>query len=135
MDIGSQLKQAAIKLIETRYPVGWGGCAALRLASGAIVTSVAPDTELDALSLCMEVGSVLEAHKRDDAVTHSLCICRSDESSDFKVLSPCGICQERLLHWGGDVLVAVTHPSTELLFKPIRVLQPFHWSTAYGHPL
>lgn len=52
----------------------------------------------------MEVGAILEAHKLDEVVTHSLCIYREDENSTFVILTPCGICQERLVHWGGEVL-------------------------------
>ena len=100
MGVEQDLYQSATALIEKRYPAGWGGAAALRLASGDILTSVAPDTDLDALSVCMELGSLLEAHKRDETVTHSICIYRNDETSKFCVLSPCGICQERLRFWG-----------------------------------
>ena len=131
MGVEQDLYQSATAVIETRYPVGWGGAAAVRLASGDILTSVAPDTDLEALSVCMELGSLLEAHKRAQTVTHSICIYRNDELSDFCVLCPCGICQERLWFWGPDVLVGVTNPAHEVVFKPLRVLQPYHWSAAY----
>ncbi len=98
--IEKDLYDAAAQLIEKRYPTGWGGAAAVRTQSGKILTSVAPDVKNDALSLCMEVGAYLEAHKLNEMVTHSLCICREDEHGEFLVLSPCGICQERLVHWG-----------------------------------
>lgn len=81
--IEKDLYDAAVQLIETRYPAGWGGAAAVRTRSGKILTSVAPDVKNDALSLCMEVGAYLEAHKLNEAVTHSLCICREDENGDF----------------------------------------------------
>ena len=131
MGVEQGLYQSAIRLIEERYPTGWGGAAAIRLASGDIVTSVAPDTDFDALSLCMEVGSFLEAHKRNQAVTHSLCVCRNDENSQFTILSPCGICQERLRFWGPEVLVGITNPEHKVIFKPLGDLQPHHWQTAW----
>lgn len=53
MEIEEELYKAAVSLIETRYPSGEGGAAALRTSSGKILTSVAPDTKNDALSLCM----------------------------------------------------------------------------------
>ncbi|KZK91448.1 cytidine deaminase [Pseudovibrio sp. Ad46] len=65
----------------------------------------------------MEVGAILEAHKLDEVVTHSLCICRDDENSPFVILTPCGICQERLVHWGGDVKAAVSNSDNKLIFK------------------
>ncbi|WP_153040714.1 cytidine deaminase [Pseudovibrio sp. Ad46] len=108
---------AAKLLIEHRYPNGWGGAASLRTESGKILTSIAPDTKNDGLSLCMEVGAILEAHKLDEVVTHSLCICRDDENSPFVILTPCGICQERLVHWGGDVKAAVSNSDNKLIFK------------------
>jgi len=129
MSIETALYETAIALIEKRYPSGWGGAAAIRTETGKILSSIAPDTKNDALSLCMEVGSYLEAHKLNDAVTHSLCIYRKNENTDFIILSPCGICQERLIHWGGNVKVAVTNKKNILLFKSLRELQPYHWST------
>lgn len=135
MAIENPLYSAAAALIESRYPRGFGGAAALRTASGKILTSVAPDTKNDALSLCMEVGACLEAHKLNEAVTHSLCICREDENSGFLILTPCGICQERLAHWGGDVEVAVTTPENRLIFKKLRELMPYHWTLVNGEKL
>ena len=135
MSIETKLYETAIALIEKRYPHGWGGAAAIRTETGKILSSVAPDTKNDALSLCMEVGSYLEAHKLNEAVTHSLCIYRECENESYIILSPCGICQERLVHWGGDVKVAVTNRKNELLFKSLRELQPYHWSTINGKKL
>lgn len=129
------LYDSAIQLIKARYPSGWGGAAAVRTVSGQILTSVAPDVENDALSLCMEVGAYLEAHKLNEAITHSLCLYREDENSEFLVLSPCGICQERLVHWGGDVKAAITTKTNVLVFKTIRELMPHHWSLVNGKKL
>lgn len=133
--IEKDLYNAAVQLIESRYPAGWGGAAAVRTASGKILTSIAPDVKNDALSLCMEVGAYLEAHKLNDAVTHSLCLCRKDEQSEFLILSPCGVCQERLVHWGGDVKAAISTKGNELVFKTIRELMPHHWSLVNGEVL
>ncbi|EKM21276.1 cytidine deaminase [Vibrio harveyi] len=132
-NIEKELYQAAIELVNMRYPSGWGGAAAVRTESGKILTSIAPDTKNDALSLCMEVGAYLEAHKLNERVTHSLCLCR--ENDEFLILSPCGVCQERLVHWGGDVKAAITTLENALVFKPIRELMPNHWSLVNGKPL
>ncbi|HAS6957245.1 TPA: cytidine deaminase, partial [Vibrio vulnificus] len=131
-NIEKELYQAAVELVNMRYPAGWGGAAAVRTESGKILTSIAPDTKNDALSLCMEVGAYLEAHKLNERVTHSLCLCRENESDEFLILSPCGVCQERLVHWGGDVKAAITTPENELVFKTIRELMPHHWSLVNG---
>ncbi|MED7818580.1 MULTISPECIES: hypothetical protein [unclassified Francisella] len=53
---------------------------------------------------------------------------RENEEGKFLILSPCGICQERLVHWGNDVKAAVTTKNNELVFKTISELMPYHWS-------
>lgn len=130
-----ELFEAAKKLIHLRYPTGWGGAAALVTEKGKILTSIAPDTKNDALSLCMEVGACLEAHKLSERVTHSLCIFRESENSEFIILTPCGICQERLSYWGGDISVAVSNTENKLIFKKLRELMPYHWSIVNGAKL
>ncbi|EGR0050354.1 cytidine deaminase [Vibrio vulnificus] len=134
-NIEKELYQAAVELVNVRYPSGWGGAAAIRTESGKILTSIAPDTKNDALSLCMEVGAYLEAHKLNERVTHSLCLCRENENDEFLILSPCGVCQERLVHWGGDVKAAITTQDNALVFKTIRELMPHHWSLVNGKTL
>jgi len=133
--LGNELFEAAVKLAESRYPQGWAGAAAVRTQSGKILTSIAPDVKNDGLSLCMEVGAYLEAHKLNEAVTHSLCVSKAEGSDQFTVLTPCGICQERLVHWGGDVLAAITNSENKVIFKTLRELQPHHWSKANGELL
>ncbi|WLD57840.1 cytidine deaminase [Salinispirillum sp. LH 10-3-1] len=135
MSTEEELYKVAVSLIEKRYPSGFGGAAAMKTKSGKILTSVAPETKNDALSLCMEVGACLEAHKLNDAITHSICVCRENEQAEYLILTPCGICQERLSHWGGDVQVAVSTPENTLLFKELRELMPYHWSIVNGKRL
>lgn len=135
MNIEQELYNSAKELAEKRYPNGWGGAAAIRTETGKILTSVPPDVKNDSLNLCIEVGAFLEAHKINEKVTHSLCLSRLSENDDFVILTPCGICQERLTHWGGDVLAAVTNPENKIIFKTIRELQPYHWSAANGEKL
>lgn len=135
MNIEQELYKAAKELVEKRYPAGWGGAAAIRTETGKILTSIAPDVKNDSLNLCIEVGAFLEAHKINEKVTHSLCICRESEKKKFLILTPCGVCQERLTYWGGDVLAAVTNPENKLVFKSIRELQPYHWSAVNGEKL
>jgi cytidine deaminase len=130
-----KLFNAAIQLINIRYPFGWGGVAALATESGKILTSVAPETKNDALVLCMEMGACLEAHKINERITHSLCLCRESPASEIIILTPCGICQERLSHWGGDVSVAVSNAENKPVFKTLRELMPYHWSMVNGKAL
>lgn len=131
MDIEQQLYQSAIELIEDRYPSGWGGAAAMYTESGQILTSVAPDVIVASTELCIETGAILEAHKLNTRVTHTICVVRDDGNAPFTILTPCGVCQERLFYWGEEVRAAVTTPSGELQYKTLKEIQPYHWYKAY----
>ncbi len=131
MNIAKALYEAAVSQAIERYPSGWSGAAAIRTESGKILTSVAPEIKNRSLSLCMEVGAYLEANRINEAVTHSLCLYRENEHSEFIILSPCGICQERLSQWGGNVQVAITNSNNDLIFKSLRELMPHNWLTAF----
>lgn len=131
MNIEQQLFEAAKELIETRYPNGWGGAAAMATDDGRILTSVAPEVVNASTELCIETGAILEAHKLNCRITHTICVVRDDEQAPFKILSPCGVCQERLFYFGVDVKAAVTNPEQALVFKGLHELQPYHWLKAY----
>lgn len=131
--IEQTMYRKATELIEQRYPTGWGGAAVIHTAKDNYFTSVAIETANGSAVLCIEVGAMCEAHKYNEKVTHCLCVVRDDEHSDFKVLSPCGICQERLRYWGDDVQVGVTTEDGKLHFVELKELQPYHWTRAYSH--
>ncbi|WP_214721318.1 cytidine deaminase [Exiguobacterium sp. s192] len=131
MNIEQQLFEAAKELIETRYPNGWGGAAAMATDNGRILTSVAPEVVNASTELCIETGAILEAHKLNCRITHTICVVRDDEQAPFKILSPCGVCQERLFYFGAAVKAAVTNPEQALVFKALHELQPYHWLKAY----
>ena len=132
MTIEKRLYQAAIELIEKRYPAGWGGAAAMYTETKDILTSIAPEVINASTELCIETGAILEAHKLNTKLTHSICVVRDDEKSEFKVLTPCGVCQERLFYWGPALKAAITNLDGELIYKTLEEIQPFHWSKAYG---
>ncbi|AZP03197.1 cytidine deaminase [Jeotgalibaca ciconiae] len=131
MNIEQKLYQAAIDLIEKRYPTGWGSAAAMYTKNGEILTSVAPDVLVASTELCIETGAILEAHKLNTEVTHTICVVREDENAEYVILSPCGVCQERLFYWGENVKAAVTNSNNNLEFKALKELQPYHWYNAY----
>lgn len=72
---------------------------------------------MQATELCMETGAILETHQFNTKVTHSICVARENEKSEFVVLTPCGFCQERLFYWGENVKAAITDANGELVFK------------------
>lgn len=130
-EIEQKMFRIAQELMEKRYPTGWGGAAVIRTQEDHYFSSVAIETANASAALCIEVGAMCEAHKYHEKVTHCLCVVREDEHSPCKVLSPCGICQERLRYWGEDVQVGVTTRNGEILFVELRELQPYHWTDAY----
>ena len=132
MTIEKRLYQAAIGLIEKRYPSGWGGAAAMYTETKDILTSIAPEVINASTELCIETGAILDAHKLATKVTHSICVVRDDENSEFKVLTPCGVCQERLFYWGPNLKAAITTLDGHLTYKTLEEIQPFHWSKAYS---
>ncbi|MGO3050719.1 cytidine deaminase [Staphylococcus casei] len=131
MTIEEKLFNTAQQFIKSRYPEGWGGAAAMYSKKGNIYISVAPEIINASSALCIETGAILEAHKNQDAITHSICVVRDDTQSHFKILTPCGTCQERLAYWGGKVKVGVTVRNNQLLYKHLKELQPYHWTHAY----
>ena len=131
MTIEQRLFEASTDLIKCRYPNGWGGAAAMATDDGQILTSVAPEVLNASTELCIETGAILEAHKLNCCITHTMCVVRDDEQAPFKILTPCGVCQERLNYFGPDVLAAVTNSEQTILFKSLQQLQPYHWSNAY----
>lgn len=130
-EIEKEMYRRAVELIEKRYPDGWGGAGVVHTADGHYFTSVSIETANASAVVCIETGAMLEAHKYNERVTHCLCLVREDAQAPFVVLSPCGICQERLRYWGEDVQVAVTTGDQSLEFVPLRELQPYHWTNAY----
>ena len=129
--VEQKMYQLAVEFIEKRYPTGWGGVAVIRTTEDRYLTSVSLETANGSAQLCIEVGAMCEAHKYNEKVTHCICVTRDDETSTFKVLSPCGICQERLRYWGADVLVGVTTETDTIKFVSLGQLQPYHWTNAY----
>ena len=130
-ELEKEMYRRAVELINKRYPIGWGGAGVVYTADGNYFTSVCIGTANAPAVLCIETEAMLEAHKYNEIVTHCMCLVRDNENSPYKVLSPCGICQERLRFWGEDVQVAVTTKDNSLLFVSSGELQPYHWTRAY----
>lgn len=133
MNIEQTLYDKAVDFIKNRYPTGWGGAAVIHTDDNRFLISVAIDVFNASTELCIETGAICEAHKWNVGVTHCICVVRDDEQSEFKVLTPCGICQERLRFWGENVLVGVTTNDSSLKFVPLGELMPYYWGKAYDH--
>ena len=138
MKVDRVLVDAAVELAERRYAGdpdgdGWAGAAAMYTSDGRILTSVFVDAPNDATTSCCETGAIAEAHKLGLAVAASVCVSRERLDAQFVILTPCGICQERLAHWGGDVQVGVPDPQDPSRWSSValREVQPHYWRRVF----
>ena len=129
-NVEKKMFDIAVELIGKRYPKGWGGAGVIRTEDDMYFTSIWLDNINESVSICIETGAMCEAYKYDKRVTHSLCVVRSDEKSNYEILSPCGVCRERLRFWGDNVMVGVTTRENTLKFASLSELQPYHWTTS-----
>ena len=123
---------AAVNFLNSRFPgESWEGAAAMYTENGRILISTAPDSLNQGVSLCHETGALCEAYKLNERVTASICVVR-DPQGDIRILSPCGICQERLFLYGDNVAVAVPddQDSRKWVSKKLKELQPHYWRNA-----
>lgn len=138
MKVDDALVSAAINLATKRYADdpygdGWAGASAMYTDDGRILTSVFVDAPNDSATLCCETGAIAEAHKLNVAIMASVCVSRDRQGSPFVILTPCGICQERLAFWGGDVQVGVPKDEDPARWesKPLREVQPHYWAKRF----
>lgn len=128
MNIEKEMFDIAVGFLEERYGKDKaGGVAVLRIENGEYLISVWPECDNSSADLCAETGAICEAHKLNMKVTHSLCVCRQKDGGPYEILSPCGICQERLFYWGKDVKCAISTKDNRVLFKTLEELQPYYW--------
>lgn len=129
MRLDQRLVDAAKEFIDRRFPgIPWAGAAALYTENGDILISTAPAVVNESVSLCHETGAICEAYTKNTNVTASVCVSR-DEHGKFVILSPCGVCQERLWYWGGAVEVAVPRGDNASEWQGITLsaLAPHYW--------
>lgn len=130
-EIGSRMYQKATEFVNQRFPHGWGGCAVIYTEDHRYLISVALESFNAGAGLCMETGAMCEAQKLNVRITHSLCVSRDHENEDLRILTACGICQERFRYWGGHVKIAVTNPQNEIIFKTLDELSHHYWGYAF----
>ena len=133
MKLDSKLVEAAKTFVQSRFPKEeWAGAAAMYTEDGQILISTAPETVNSSVELCHETGAICEAHKLNKRITASVCVSR-DEKGLFQILTPCGVCQERLLFWGHNVEAAVPTDSDSTIWqmKTLKELQPYYWRNPF----
>lgn len=119
-------------LIATRFPAGEPrGAAAVLLDDGVVLTGSSPDFLNAGATLCHEVEPYCAAFRLDRRIVASVCLHRTEDGRHL-VLSPCGICRERLAVHGPDVLVAVPASSEPITIRwvTLREALPHYWAAS-----
>lgn len=125
--------EACRTLIETRFPDRSDrGAAAMLLGDGTIVTGTSPDAINPSVIVCHEIEPYCAAFRLDQPIMASVCLHRTPDGK-FRVLSPCGVCRERLATHGPDVLVAVAddRDAGTVRWLPLRDVLPHYWMTVF----
>ncbi len=132
MQVDQKLVDAAIKQALERWPDEEAGAAAVYTTDGRILTSVYVETPNSVVNLCHETGAICEAHRLNVSIAASVCVSREDKDEPFLILTPCGVCQERLAYWGGGVQVGVPYPNDpkKWLSRSLSEVMPFYWRKA-----
>jgi cytidine deaminase len=128
---------ACRSLIATRFPdLSEHGAAAMVLRDGTIVTGTSPRVDNNSVALCHETEPYCAAFRLGQPVAASVCLHRNPDRR-LVVLSPCGLCRERLSVYGPEVLAAVplVDDPTQVVWKQLRDLLPDAWMTAFPQEL
>ncbi len=128
---------ACRSLIAARFPDDeHHGAAAMLLADGTILTGTSPEAINPAVQTCHEVEPYCAAHRLAQPVIASVCLHR-EPGGRHLVLSPCGVCRERLAVHGPDVLVAVADPAdpTHAQWVALAEVLPHYWMTVFPDEL
>ncbi len=124
---------ACRELIETRF-VGESDCgaAAVLVGNGSILTGTSPDFPNPSTTVCHETEPYLAAFRLNQPILASLCLHRT-EGNRFLVLSLCGICRERLMLHGAELIVGVPEPgdATKVQWVRLREMLPYYWPSVF----
>ncbi|ABW29895.1 cytidine deaminase [Acaryochloris marina] len=133
MELDQALVDAAIELLEKHFPGEEGIAAAMYTEDREVLTSIFFEPEWGSGMLCAETGAICGAEKLGKRIIASVCVSRQTGTSPIVILTPCGICQERLFHWGQDVEVAVPtiDDATQWEVKTLKEVQPYYWGNAF----
>jgi cytidine deaminase len=132
--IDQKFVDAVTAFAAERFPTGEAIVGAVKTDSGRLLTSVYVEAATDTAHLCAETGAICEAHKLGERVVATICVYRQTPEHPFRIVPPCGLCQERLAFWGLDVNVAVPgdRPGEVWASRDLRDLHPYDWSQVFG---
>lgn len=133
----SQLRDECQQFIEDRFPADqpYMGAAAMLLPDGTVLAGTAPEVANSGVALCHETEPYCAAYRLDQRIVASICLSRLVDGR-YLVLSPCGICRERLAVHGPDVMVATADPAdpTVPVWKKLKDVHLAYWPTPFMKP-
>lgn len=134
MKLDQRLVDQAIALLEERYPGSGGIASAIYTEDGEVLKGIVFDPEWGGGGLCAEAEPLLAAHRLGKRVSAVATVGRLGPNDPIVILSPCGICQERLYHWGLEVEIAVPdeQDGSRWMMRTLRQIQPHHWVEVYS---
>lgn len=102
------------------------------LGDGTVLTGTSPEAINPTVEVCHEIEPYCGAFRLNQSVVASVCLHR-EPGGRVLVLSPCGVCRERLAVHGPDVQAAVAdpHDPTVVVWKALKDLLPDYWMTAF----
>jgi cytidine deaminase len=108
------------------------GAAAMLLDDGTVLVGTAPEAVNPSVQVCHEIEPFCAAHRLGRRIVASVCLHRR-AGGRIVVLSPCGVCRERLAVYGPGVLVAVAGPpdASSVVWRPLADVLPNYWMTAF----
>jgi len=102
------------------------------LGDGTVPTGASPNAINPSVEVCHELKPYCAAFRLNQPIVASVCLHR-EPGGRVLVLSPCGVCRERLEVYGPDVQVGVADPrdTPVVVLKALKDVLPDYWMTTF----
>lgn len=99
---------------------------------GSVLTGTSPNFLNSSTDVCHEIEPYAAAFRLNRRIRASLCLHRMPDGT-FVVLSPCGVCRERLAVHGPDVKLGVPRDGepSEIQWVSLREALPHYWLSVF----
>lgn len=104
---------------QTKLEKNWHGvCSGILFSSGEIITGFVLETENPSLTVCAEpiaIGKALE--KMQNQTAQTIVAVRKRETTEHKIIPPCGRCREFITDYFPDINVIIFDSKENEVFK------------------